>query len=103
MGNIPESLPGEIFESLINTSGVRVERIISKGHTSPETGWYEQAQNEWVMVLQGQPSNLCCSHRHDNLLRSIQRRVRCCPVPATAVRAERAAISSLQVSWATHS
>lgn len=51
--NIPESLPGEIFEPLIDAGGVRVERIISKGHTSPEVGWYDQAQNEWIMVLQG--------------------------------------------------
>jgi cupin 2 domain-containing protein len=51
--NIPESLPAEIFESLIVASGVRVERIISKGHTSPEAGWYDQALSEWVMVLKG--------------------------------------------------
>ena len=28
-------------------------RIISNGHTSPEQGWYDQDQPEWVIVLQG--------------------------------------------------
>lgn len=32
---------------------LRIERIISKGHTSPETGWYDQDENEWVVVLRG--------------------------------------------------
>ena len=51
--NIPESLPGEIVESLAAGGDIKIERIISRGHTSPEAGWYDQAQNEWVMVLQG--------------------------------------------------
>ena len=31
-----------------------MERIISKGHISPATGWYDQSQAEWVIVLQGE-------------------------------------------------
>ena len=34
--------------------GVHIERIISKGHNSAESGWYDQDRNEWVMVLQGE-------------------------------------------------
>lgn len=52
--NIPEQLPEELFEDLIKTANIKIERIISQGHTSPETGWYESEQNEWVVVLQGE-------------------------------------------------
>ncbi|MCK4834823.1 MAG: cupin domain-containing protein, partial [Gammaproteobacteria bacterium] len=31
----------------------KIERIISKGHSSPESGWYDQDKNEWVIVLKG--------------------------------------------------
>ncbi|MCW8877766.1 MAG: cupin domain-containing protein [Kangiellaceae bacterium] len=51
--SVPEKLTAEVVEDLINAQDVRVERIISKGHTSPEKGWYDQAENEWVIVLQG--------------------------------------------------
>lgn len=50
---IPEDLKDEKFELLVESGRVRIERIISKGHTSPESGWYDQEQNEWVMVLRG--------------------------------------------------
>ena len=51
---IPANLEEERFESLINSGHVRIERIISKGHTSPESGWYDQEESEWVMVVQGE-------------------------------------------------
>ena len=57
MANIYSSLPtefkDEIFEELANAGHVRIERIISKGHSSPVQGWYDQAENEWVIVLEG--------------------------------------------------
>ena len=57
MGNIYAELPiqleKELFEELIRTGNVRIERIISKGHTSPEQGWYDQIENEWVVILEG--------------------------------------------------
>lgn len=51
--NIPAELPNEIFTDIIKTEKLRVERIVSKGHTSPKTGWYDQTENEWVIVLSG--------------------------------------------------
>ena len=51
--DIPEDLSNEIFESLVDTTNVKIERIISKGHTSPDTGWYDQDRNEWLIVLKG--------------------------------------------------
>ncbi len=51
--NIPSDIPSEIFEDIINTENLRVERIVSMGHSSPESGWYDQTENEWVIVLSG--------------------------------------------------
>jgi len=57
MANIFESLPtnleSEVFESILKTDNIELERIISKGHKSPESGWYDQEKNEWVMVMSG--------------------------------------------------
>lgn len=52
-GQIPASLPEEICQDLVKTDSVRIERIISKGHTTPCGDWYDQAENEWVLVVQG--------------------------------------------------
>lgn len=51
--NIPADLSAEVFEVLVESESVTIERIVSKGHTSPESGWYDQERNEWVVVLQG--------------------------------------------------
>lgn len=51
--NVPIDLAQEVFESIVNSDAVTVERIVSKGHTSPETGWYDQSRHEWVLVLKG--------------------------------------------------
>ena len=53
---IPDNLDEEIFELLAQGENVKIERIISNGHISPDTGWYDQAQNEWVLVLKGNAS-----------------------------------------------
>lgn len=51
---IPENLDAEVFERLIDGDAIRIERIISKGHSSPESGWYDQDKNEWLIVLKGE-------------------------------------------------
>ena len=53
-GAIPHALDNELVEQLAQGQHVRIERIVSKGHRSPATGWYDQAQNEWVMLLKGE-------------------------------------------------
>ena len=52
--SIPKNISEELFTQLVHGQEFRVERIISKGHTSPESGWYDQDENEWVVVLQGE-------------------------------------------------
>ena len=51
--NIPKNLPGELFETLVKTDNIHIQRIVSKGHTSLEEGWYDQQQREGVLVLKG--------------------------------------------------
>ena len=51
--NIPAELTTELFETLVEGAGFKMERIVSRGQVSPEGFWYDQPQNEWVIVLQG--------------------------------------------------
>lgn len=51
---IPKNLKAEVFERLVESDAVRIERIISKGHKSPQSGWYDQDENEWLIVLRGE-------------------------------------------------
>ncbi|MCX5848860.1 MAG: cupin domain-containing protein [Deltaproteobacteria bacterium] len=62
MGNIFSSLPDklehELFEELLSYENIKIERIVSQGHTSLENGLYDQKENEWVIVLEGSGSIL---------------------------------------------
>ncbi|MEE4217114.1 MAG: cupin domain-containing protein [Xanthomonadales bacterium] len=51
--SIPADIDGEVFEVLASSANVKVERIVSKGHTSPVKGWYDQESNEFVLLLKG--------------------------------------------------
>ena len=51
--DLPANLPNELFTTLLAATHLRVERIVSHGHASPEGFWYDQDQHEWVVVLQG--------------------------------------------------
>ncbi len=53
LADLPRDLSEEIFTTLLQASGVRIERIVSHGHQSPPGFWYDQPTNEWVLVLQG--------------------------------------------------
>jgi cupin 2 domain-containing protein len=43
----------ELFEDLLRRPGLRVERIVSRGHTTPPDQPYVQGWDEWVLVLRG--------------------------------------------------
>ena len=51
--NLPSELPDEVVTILFEGANVRIERIVSHGHTSPDGFWYDQDQHEWVVVLKG--------------------------------------------------
>jgi cupin 2 domain-containing protein len=51
--DLPRHVPDERFTTLLDAANVRIERIVSHGHASPEGFWYDQDQHEWVVVLKG--------------------------------------------------
>ncbi|GAV20039.1 cupin 2 domain-containing protein [Mariprofundus micogutta] len=52
--NIPDAKPHEVIETLLHQKHLRIERIISAGQSTAEGQWYDQQQDEWIIVLQGQ-------------------------------------------------
>ncbi|MFI3199151.1 MAG: cupin domain-containing protein [Methylococcaceae bacterium] len=55
---IPEQLPEEIVECLLKKENIVIERIISNGHVTLTGQWYDQTEDEWVILLQGQATLL---------------------------------------------
>jgi cupin 2 domain-containing protein len=51
---LPDAAGAELFETLVARDGVRIERIISKGQTTPVGEWYDQPWHEWVLLLKGE-------------------------------------------------
>ena len=51
--HIPAEMPEELFETLQESGGVKIERIVSRGHTTPKGEWYDQSWDEWVVLLSG--------------------------------------------------
>ena len=43
----------EAVSEIFARPGLKIERIISQGQASPPEFWYDQAWNEWVIVLKG--------------------------------------------------
>lgn len=56
-GNLFSDLPplseSETFETLFQSPGARIERIVSRSSSSPDGFWYDQDQDEWVLLLKG--------------------------------------------------
>ena len=44
---------GERFDTLLQTGAFRLERILSLGQATAPGQWYDQAQDEWVLLVQG--------------------------------------------------
>lgn len=53
LGALPDASAAEVFEPLWRQGGVLIERIVSQGQRSAPDTWYEQEQNEWVMLVKG--------------------------------------------------
>jgi len=51
--DLPRSLDEEQIDELLRTPSLRIERIVSTGHASAESSWYDQSEHEWVIVLSG--------------------------------------------------
>ena len=52
--DLPNDLPDELIEVFAENQHVRIERIVSTGHASPDGFWYDQEEAEWVVVLKGE-------------------------------------------------
>lgn len=51
--DLPNAVSGEMVDVLAESNNVRIQRIVSMGQSSPEGFWYDQDENEWVVVLKG--------------------------------------------------
>ena len=51
--DIPDELPNEITDAMHESDSLRIERIVSYGHSTPQDTWYDQDRHEWVVLLQG--------------------------------------------------
>jgi len=57
-GSLFDGLPSrdssdEAVEILCRKTAARIERIVSTGQTTPEDEWYDQAADEWVLLVEG--------------------------------------------------
>ena len=50
---IPTELPQELVQTLFQSADLRIERIVSHGHVSPDDFWYDQDESEWVLLCRG--------------------------------------------------
>jgi cupin 2 domain-containing protein len=49
----PTSRNNELFETLVETASLKLERIVSTGQATPPGEWYDQERDEWVALLSG--------------------------------------------------
>lgn len=52
--SLPAAVSAEVTETLIQADRVRIERIASRGQASPPGFWYDQDENEFVLLLAGE-------------------------------------------------
>lgn len=50
---LAECSTDEHFLTLIDRPAVKIERIVSRSHSDPSGFWYDQDEDEWVIVLRG--------------------------------------------------
>jgi cupin 2 domain-containing protein len=50
---LPQKSGQEQFVTLFRNGSIRIERIVSHSHSSPPGFWYDQPEDEWVIVLRG--------------------------------------------------
>ncbi len=57
-GNLHRGLPAdpekEVEEALLSRPGLRIGRIVSAGQSSPPGFWYDQAEDEFVLLVAGE-------------------------------------------------
>lgn len=51
--DLPDASAREMFENIFIRSGMKVERIVSQGQSTPEGDWLVSDWDEWVLLLKG--------------------------------------------------
>jgi cupin 2 domain-containing protein len=54
LANLPDATSHEQIETLLSSKTGRIERIVSKGQSSPAGFWYDQVEAEFVLLLRGE-------------------------------------------------
>ncbi|NML06541.1 cupin domain-containing protein [Sphingomonas sp. G-3-2-10] len=52
--DLPDARAGEVFTELLTRPGVRLERIVSRGQSTPADAPMVQDADEWVLLLEGE-------------------------------------------------
>jgi len=57
-GHLGDGLPAEpqaeeLVDTLMQSPGLRIERIVSTGQATPEGDWYDQVWDEFVLLVAG--------------------------------------------------
>ena len=66
--DLPDASGGEIAEILLAAPGMRIERIVSLGQSSPPGFWYDQHEAEWVLLLAGRARLRFADESEDRVL-----------------------------------
>jgi cupin 2 domain-containing protein len=53
LAGLPAAGPAEHFATLLERPGLRIVRIVSHGHATADGEWFDQADDEWVIVVSG--------------------------------------------------
>ncbi len=51
---IPVDKKNEKFFEILQSKNVKIEKIVSNGQISPENFWYDQEENEFIIILKGE-------------------------------------------------
>jgi len=62
--DIPVNMTEELVEIVSETDRIRIERIVSRAHSSSPNFWYDQEKNEYVIILKGK-ARLAFENRDD--------------------------------------
>lgn len=52
--DIPNDKKSEKFFEILKKENIKIEKIVSNGQKSIENFWYDQKENEFILLLQGE-------------------------------------------------
>jgi cupin 2 domain-containing protein len=67
--HITQASDSEVFETLLQTDALKLERVVSTGQATPPGQWYDQDRDEWVVLLSGSAGLLFDGERDIRVLK----------------------------------